>query len=547
MLSHTKSNLVARLLSCCLLLTAVLGGPSLTSVLGSENPRVAPGANRPNLLIIHTDEHNFRTLGCYRATLPPEQALMWGKDAVVTTPNIDWLADHGALCTSFYATTPVCSPSRAAFVSGRYPQNTPVTNNNIALGDDVVTFAEILRRRGYATGYAGKWHLDGGGKPQWAPQRKFGFQDNRYMFNRGHWKQLEDTPDGPRVKARSPAGQPNYGVAGADEKSFTTDFLADKTVQFIAAHKDQPFCFMLSIPDPHGPDTVRPPYGTMFQNQTYQTPRTFDKSLGNLPSWGRPSGGFAGMASYYGMVKCIDDNVGKIIGALRSHGLIQNTVVVFTADHGDLRGEHHRQNKGVPYEGSAKIPLVVYYPKRIKAGTLIHETLGCVDFLPTILGLMGVETAGQEEGRDGSALLVTGKPPAGWKDVTFIRSTGRPDGAGWLAAVTDRWKLIYSPVDDPWLFDLEKDPDELTNFFRDPACRETVRELSREILAYAKKHRDGYARNAKVKADLQWAVGGTGDYVSTVPVRRPVESAPAGKRGQGKRNRTAQPGGSDGR
>ena len=120
----------------------------------------------------------------------------------VETPNIDWIADHGAICTSFYATTPVCSPFRGTFVSGRYPQNTPVVNNNIPLGDNIITFAELLRRQGYATGYAGKWHLDGSGKPQWAPKRKFGFDDNRYMFNRGHWKKLEDTPNGPKVAAR---------------------------------------------------------------------------------------------------------------------------------------------------------------------------------------------------------------------------------------------------------------------------------------------------------------------------------------------------------
>ena len=149
---------------------------------------------RPNLLIIHTDEHSFRTLGCYRRTLSDEQAFVWGPDAMVTTPHIDWLADNGALCTKFYASTPVCSPSRAAFVSGRYPQNTPVTTNNIPMDDHIITFAEILRRQGYATGYAGKWHIDGAGRPEWAPKRKFGFTDNRYMFNRGHWKQLEDTP-----------------------------------------------------------------------------------------------------------------------------------------------------------------------------------------------------------------------------------------------------------------------------------------------------------------------------------------------------------------
>ena len=478
-------------LPCILLFMAVLPGPPTALVFGSESP-----GTRPNLLVIHTDEHNFRTLGCYRATLPPEQALMWGK-AVVETPHVDWLADHGALCTSFYATTPVCSPSRAAFVSGRYPQNTPVTTNNIPLGDDVITFAEILRRQGYATGYAGKWHLDGGGKPQWAPRRKFGFQDNRYMYNRGHWKQLEDTSDGPGVKARSAAGRPNYDVAGADQKSFTTDFLADRTVEFIAAHRDEPFCFMVSIPDPHGPDTVRPPYDTMFAAQTYQAPRTFDKPGDNLPSWGAKAGGFNGMASYYGMVKCIDDNVGKILDALRSAKVLDKTIVVFTADHGDLRGEHHRQNKGVPYEGSAKIPLVVYYPGKIKAGTVINEALGCVDFLPTIINLMGFETAGAEQGRDASALFLAGKAPEGWRDVTFIRGTGR-NGQGWLAAVTDRYKLVYSAADDPWLFDLEKDPDELVNFFGEPAYRETVRELSREIVQYAKKYTDPRAENVKI-------------------------------------------------
>ena len=108
-------------------------------------------AARPNLLVIQTDEHHYNTLGCYG-----------GK--IVKTPNIDWLARNGALCTSFYATTPVCSPSRAAFVSGRYPQNTPVVTNNIPLDDDIVTFAELVKREGYATGYAGKWHLDGNGQ-----------------------------------------------------------------------------------------------------------------------------------------------------------------------------------------------------------------------------------------------------------------------------------------------------------------------------------------------------------------------------------------------
>ncbi|MDP6722084.1 MAG: sulfatase-like hydrolase/transferase, partial [Pirellulaceae bacterium] len=99
---------------------------------------IAAAENEPfNLLVVMTDEHNFRTLGCYRETLSPQQALMWGP-AVVETPNIDWLAEQGAICTSFYATTPVCSPSRAALFSGRYPQNTPVVTNNIPLDDKII-------------------------------------------------------------------------------------------------------------------------------------------------------------------------------------------------------------------------------------------------------------------------------------------------------------------------------------------------------------------------------------------------------------------------
>ncbi len=480
-------------------------------------------AATPNLLIIHTDEHNFRTLGSYRDTLPPEQAFVWG-DAVVETPNIDWIAHNGALSTSFYATTPTCSPSRAAFMSGRYPHTTSVHSNSLRLDDEVITFAEILRREGYATGYAGKWHLDGTlgvewrikRNPHWAPKRKFGFEDNRYMFDRGHWKQLEDTAAGPRVKSR-PGNIPNYSVVGADEKSFTTDFLADKTVEYIHSHKERPFLFMLSLPDPHGPDRVRPPYDTMFRGQRYEKPRSALKANEGLPSWGQKRQEKYDQSQYYGMVKCIDDNVGKILQALRDAGVIDRTIVVFTADHGDLRGEHGRQNKDVPYEGSARIPFVIYYPDRIKPGTVVDEALSCVDFLPTILSLMGVESAGTEHGRDASQLLTTGRVPSDWNDIVFLRGPGRE--RGWLAAVTDRYKIIYSTADDPWLFDLEKDPDELVNVVNAPAYREEVRELSRQLADYGKKYNDPRAAHVEIQADLEWAVSGTGPYVSRRAVR----------------------------
>jgi arylsulfatase A-like enzyme len=470
-------------------------------------PAAESKSARPNLLLIQTDEHNFRTLGCYRALLPKEQAFIWGDGVAVETPHIDSIAKRGALCDRFYAASPVCTPSRASFVTGRYPQNTGAHINDLPMRDDVVTFAEVLRRAGYRTGYAGKWHVDGPARPGWTPARKFGFEDNRYMFNRGHWKQLEDTSSGPAVKARNAKGGPTYNVVGSDTKSFTTDFLADKAVAFIQARKQEPFCFMVSFPDPHGPNTVRPPYDTMFTNLTFHRPSS---------SGGK--GQFENMARYFGMVKCIDDNVGKILDALRDAGVLENTIVVFTSDHGDMCGEHGLINKGVPFEGSARIPFVIAYPGRIEPGTTVHEALATVDFKPTLLGLLGLPRDPQDEGRDASPLFLTGKAPADWMNVTFSRNAN----GNWLMAVSSRYKFIVCPDANPCLFDLDQDPFEMRNLFSTPTARPIVRELAQALLDYARRSKEPYAAEPAMHADLAWAATGAGAY--TPPQRAAVKT-----------------------
>ena len=447
-----------------------------------------------NVLVIQTDEHHFKTLGCYG-----------GK--IIETPNIDWIAKHGALATSFYATTPVCSPSRGALISGRYPQNTPVTNNNISLGDHVVTFAEVLRRKGYKTGYAGKWHLDGLGKPQWAPIRKFGFDDNRYMFNRGHWKKFEITNDGPRVAAIK-RGKPFYGVENADKESFSTDWLANRTIDFINTNKAKPFCYMVSFPDPHGPNTVRKPYDTMYKDVNVPIPVSINKPRSQTPRWAAGDPKITAdtvrllMPKYYGMIKCLDDNIGRILDTLRKNGQIDNTIIVFTSDHGDLCGEHGRLNKGVPYEGSARIPFLFYCPGKIPAGTIVNQALSCVDFVPTLFALTGDKLPKVVDGRDASALFLGSKNQ--WEDIAFIRSTST--GKPWLAAITDRYKIIYSALGDPWLFDLKTDPDELHNAFTKPNAQRIVKRLTAKLAAYTKDHNDPYANNARIKADMARAL-----------------------------------------
>ncbi len=451
-------------------------------------------ASKPNLLIIHTDEHNFRTLGCYRDLMTEDQAYMWG-EAVVETPYIDQLAEEGLICSHFYATTPVCSPSRSSFLTGKYPQNTPVVTNDIPLSTEMVTFAEILNRHGYATGYAGKWHLDGMPKPGWEPENNFGFEDNRYMFNRGHWKLIEFVNGEPRVGRKN--GKPSYGPVG-DEKTFTTDWIFDRAIDFIGDHKNVPFCYMVSIPDPHGPDKVREPYNSMFDDQNYKQPINAIKT-GKIPKWAPMNSNSYDQNKYYGMVKCIDDNVGKIIQFLKKNDLFNKTIVVFTSDHGDLRGEHGRQNKGVPYEGSSRIPFIIRWPEKITSGAIVNEVLDCTDFLPTILRLMEVPAIGTEEGRDASELFLQGKAPDSWQDVVFLRGT---PNMPWIAAVTQRFKLIYAVNDEPWFFDLKKDPNELVNEFHNPEYDNVIKELSFSLLEYGSKYNDPRMKDEKIISEI---------------------------------------------
>ena len=461
-------------------------------------------ANPPNLLIIQTDEHNFRTLGCYRATLPEDQAFIWGKSAFVETPNIDSIAARGAICTSFYATSPVCTPSRASFFSGRYPHNTGSSQNNKPLRNNVETFAEVLRQSGYATGYAGKWHLDGAGKPQWEPERTFGFDDNRFMFNRGHWKKFTMRNGKPAVAARDQQDRPTYGLDGADNQSFATDWLTDRALDFIRKNSAKPFCYHLSLPDPHGPNTVRTPYDEMFASMAIRPPQSFLMWRTN-PKWAAignkaPQFNPSVMSKYFGMVRCIDDNVGRILSTLEELSILDHTIIVFTSDHGDLCFEHGKLNKGNPYEGSARIPMIIAAPGFIPAGTQVDVALGTVDFAPTILSIMNQRTTRECEGRDASPLL-TGGTNQKWRDISFLRSAS--DTPTWVAAVSDRFKLILSVKEKPWLFDLQDDPDERLNHIDNPQHDRTVYRLAEALRVYGIESRDPQLSSGPLKQQLQ--------------------------------------------
>lgn len=443
---------------------------------------------KPNLIIIHTDEHNFRTLSCYQKLLEEDQAFVWGKGNNVKTPNIDKIANEGAICTSYYASSPVCTPSRASLVTGLYPQATGAPKNGLHIREDIPTFATILRDQGYATSYVGKWHLAGHSKYTFGIKYKAGFEDNRYMMRGGHApyfhiKNGEFRGIGEREAAKLPK----------DEIIHLTDYFTDKTLEILERDKNKPFALMLSIPDPHTPDYAKPPYNTMFKDMDVQAPITMDpKYTAVKPSWAKGNEkdknegkkfNDVALRQYFGMVKHIDDSVGRILNFLDENNLTENTIIIFTSDHGDMFFEHNRRNKGVPYEASARIPFVIRYPEKIKAGKIINTAYTNVDFTPTILSVMGVKSDAEFQGLDTSEDLLNNK-----KEITSDRVTYYAKSGGWwVTAVNNRYKLVLDKNESPYLFDLEKDPNELINFYYDAAYKKIANDLQSELFKQMKK------------------------------------------------------------
>ncbi|MDZ8117628.1 sulfatase-like hydrolase/transferase [Pontiella agarivorans] len=453
---------------------------------------LAGKTKKPNLLIIHTDEHNFRTLGCYREQLSPDQAFVWGGEYGVDTPNIDSIAHEGAICNNYYCSSPVCTPSRASLITGLYPQATGAPKNGDHIRQDIPTFATILSDAGYATSYVGKWHLDGHSKYTFGIEYKAGFADNTHMMRGGHspFFQVKN-----KQVFKGGLGERSVTKLPKDEVVHMTDWFTDKTLEILERDKDKPFAVMLSIPDPHTPDYARPPYHTMYDHMDLQPPKTQDPEYtAAKPGWAKPLNKMdhneaerfdpKPLRQYFGMVKHIDDSVGRILTFLDKNGLKDNTIIVFTADHGDMFYEHNRRNKGVPYEASAKIPFVIRYPKTIPAGKVINKAYTNCDFTPTTLSIMGIKTDASFHGQDTSTDFLNPEKVVKSDRVTYFAKTG----GWWVAAVNNRYKLVLDKNEKPWLFDLEKDPDELENQYTNPEYKEIAKKMQDELFRQMKQY-----------------------------------------------------------
>ncbi len=451
---------------------------------------------KPNLLIIQTDEQSFRSISCFDNC--------W-KEA--NTPNIDRIAKEGVRFENFWANHPVCTPSRAALLSGKYAYEVNSYLNNIPLQDSTVTIGHAFQSQGYTTGYGGKIHLLGKEKPGASSARNFGFVDNKYMFNRGHNKKIEEL-NGKLIL--SP-----YDVIG-DEKSYMTDFLFDRATEFIEANQQTNWFYFISIPDPHDPHSEREPYNSMYKQEELEMPKTLELTEDEKPIWAKTQINKNkketivknAKSKYLGMVKHIDDRLGELLSVLEKENVIDNTIIVFITDHGEMMGEFGRMNKSMPYDAAAKIPVIIRYPKAFKAGSVSERTLSNIDIFPTLCELANI---------DYSALSLRGKcftnDLVGTdEECAFISLPGN------ISVITKKYKLVYSDVDQPWLFDRELDPEELKNFYGNSKYKDVIKGLTVKLQKHLVETNDPIYNDcfSEFANQVDWKYSKTNSYPNLI-------------------------------
>ena len=412
-------------------------------------------AKRPNVLLLYADQWRGDALGC-------------AGDPVVQTPALDRLAAGGLHLPTAFTVDPVCTPSRAALLTGRYPHATGVIHNDLRLPEDEVSFAQVFSAAGYRTGYIGKWHLDGEDKPGFVPPgpRRHGFE-YWAAFNRGHAYHnpvyYRDTDEPIAADAYEP------------------DLQTDLACAFLEDADPRPFCLVVSWGPPHTP--LQPPARTALRYRAQDMPVP-----PSVPAAERERAQ-SERALYYGLCTSLDENVDRLLQTLERRGAAGDTVVCFTSDHGDLLGEHGLYRKGRPEEPSIRVPLLLRWPGKIPIGARADLAVASVDLCPTLLGLAGLTAPAGVQGRDLSA-TIRGAAAAPTAPVYIEGHLGAPDE--WRALRTARHLIAVATASGAvtHLFDLEADPHQMHNLARDPEAAVLRRALWQQLAAAAARSSD---------------------------------------------------------
>lgn len=445
-----------------------LGATALSSAVPADP---SEPVRRPNVLVIQPDQHRNMTLGC-------------AGDQQAITPHLDRLAGEGIRFANAASCSPVCCPFRGTMQTGLYCHTHGVVSNGIPLNRELTGFAELFAAAGYATGYIGKWHLDGGaamkGCGGYVPEgRRFGWQ---------HWQGYETGHEFFDVWQFN-AGRKQIPVAGYDwEPTWHTDQMLDFARRQRDA--DKPWLYYLAYGPPHKPEQCPQEYLDLFPQDRIQLPPDL---AGKFSAKGEQAIRRSWQI-YYAQVTAIDREIDRVVQGLQQLGVDENTIIVYCSDHGDRLGSHWDEadasqrvrGKGQPYATAFRVPLIVHWPGIIPRGQVCDALVGSVDFVPTILELAGLSIPDQMQG-DSMAGWCLGD--SGPRNEALYLGLGREDRM-WRAVWDGRH--VFSTGRTRVLYDHGADPHETANLVDsdDARTRRTARRLNDQLISLAEKTED---------------------------------------------------------
>jgi choline-sulfatase len=420
----------------------------------------------PNFLVIMSDEHNPKVMGC-------------NGHPVVSTPNLDALAARGTMFSSAYTTSPVCIPARAGFACGKYIHQIGFWDNADAYDGTVKSWHHVLRERGHRVVSIGKLHFR-------LPGEDHGFTEEQIPMHiidgKGDLMGLvrDDQPRrgaATKMAAMAGPGESPYTFYDREICSRAQVWLREEGTR----DDGKPWVLFVSFVAPHFPLTAPPEHYYKYWNRDLPMPKLYAREQRpRHPYLEDYRNSFCyddyfesakdvkrAIAGYFGLVSYVDENIGKVLKALEEAGLSGNTRVMYTSDHGDNLGARGLWGKSTMYDEIAGVPLIIAGPG-IPAGKRIDTPVSHVDCFPTIVETAGVPFAEVKDTHPGISLLEIAKG-AKPKRIVLSEYHGMGSTTGAFAVRVGKWKYVHYAKYEPQLFDLDKDPDETRDLASDPA------------------------------------------------------------------------------
>ena len=428
---------------------------------------------QPNIVLIISDQHNARFMGC-------------AGHPFVKTPHLDQLTTQSTRFTNIYCPYPLCAPSRAGFMSAQYPSDIGVYDNGGILSSDTPTFAHAFAAAGYETVLCGRMHFNG-------PDQYHGFEKRIHGDAGGQ----SLTPEILGSGYNRTNGQTHYAVevSGHGKNGFQA---FDKSVthtacQYIQADHERPYLLVIGLMLPHNPLICdKELFDHYYQQIPPKEPAANDYIENLHPAmrlWRErrgiekltPEQNRRALAAYCGLVTELDTNIGQIQNAIQSTQTADNTIVAYCSDHGDMASEHGLWWKSNFYDGSAKVPLILSHPNISNQNEIADCVASLIDVGPTLLDLAQASPLPDVSGRSLASFL-TQKESTDWPNEVFCEYMGLLGDQPACMIRSTKWKLnYYFETDSCQLFDLNTDPNEKEDLAQSPAHQDVVTNLKRKI------------------------------------------------------------------